>query len=149
MEEVIEDIINMESSFNDDGIGCSETPLLMQRTVSILWNLVFIFVIEKFTELFNCTLHVRSQSSAISGLFFFTYLSFCQKTLQEKVSVWWGQKCSKSSDQLLKYLENLWFQPSTSSTVTAVVHMLNYEYADSLCSQRCQKALLKGSPTLC
>ncbi|NWI26899.1 TFEC factor, partial [Sula dactylatra] len=35
MEEVIEDIINMESSFNDEGIGCSETPLLMQRTVSI------------------------------------------------------------------------------------------------------------------
>ncbi|KAK2537068.1 Tfec [Columba guinea] len=33
MEEVIEDIINMESSFNDEGIGCSETPLLMQRTV--------------------------------------------------------------------------------------------------------------------
>ncbi|XP_010075417.1 PREDICTED: transcription factor EC-like, partial [Pterocles gutturalis] len=32
MEEVIEDIINMESSFNDEGIGCSETPLLMQRT---------------------------------------------------------------------------------------------------------------------
>ncbi|NXF17386.1 TFEC factor, partial [Rhodinocichla rosea] len=36
MEEVIEDIINMESNFNDEGIGCSETPLLMQRTVSIL-----------------------------------------------------------------------------------------------------------------
>ncbi|NXH04147.1 TFEC factor, partial [Loxia leucoptera] len=35
MEEVIEDIINMESNFNDEGIGCSETPLLMQRTVSI------------------------------------------------------------------------------------------------------------------
>ncbi|KAM9277348.1 LOW QUALITY PROTEIN: transcription factor EC [Cariama cristata] len=34
MEEVIEDIINMESSFNDEGIGCSETPLLMQRTLS-------------------------------------------------------------------------------------------------------------------
>ncbi|XP_056337878.1 transcription factor EC-like [Oenanthe melanoleuca] len=32
MEEVIEDIINMESNFNDEGIGCSETPLLMQRT---------------------------------------------------------------------------------------------------------------------
>ncbi|XP_050825910.1 LOW QUALITY PROTEIN: transcription factor EC [Serinus canaria] len=34
MEEVIEDIINMESNFNDEGIGCSETPLLMQRTLS-------------------------------------------------------------------------------------------------------------------
>ncbi|NXH12278.1 TFEC factor, partial [Bucco capensis] len=34
MEEVIEDIINMESSFTDEGIGCSETPLLMQRTLS-------------------------------------------------------------------------------------------------------------------
>ncbi|XP_044278861.1 LOW QUALITY PROTEIN: transcription factor EC [Varanus komodoensis] len=33
MEEVIDDIINMESRFNDEGIGCSETPLLMQRTV--------------------------------------------------------------------------------------------------------------------
>uniref|UniRef100_A0A8D0LB84 Transcription factor EC n=1 Tax=Sphenodon punctatus TaxID=8508 RepID=A0A8D0LB84_SPHPU len=34
MEEVIDDIINMESSFNDEGIGCSEVPLLMQRTLS-------------------------------------------------------------------------------------------------------------------
>ncbi|KAF4800253.1 Transcription factor EC [Turdus rufiventris] len=34
MEEVIEDIINMESNFNDEGIACSETPLLMQRTLS-------------------------------------------------------------------------------------------------------------------
>ncbi|XP_062990904.1 transcription factor EC [Elgaria multicarinata webbii] len=34
MEEVIDDIINMESSFNDEGIGCSEAPLLMQRTLS-------------------------------------------------------------------------------------------------------------------
>ncbi|EMP25606.1 Transcription factor EC [Chelonia mydas] len=32
MEEVIDDIINMESSFNDEGIGCSEATLLMQRT---------------------------------------------------------------------------------------------------------------------
>ncbi|XP_053107514.1 transcription factor EC [Hemicordylus capensis] len=34
MEEVIDDIINMESSFNDEGIGCTEAPLLMQRTLS-------------------------------------------------------------------------------------------------------------------
>ncbi|KAJ7419948.1 Transcription factor EC [Willisornis vidua] len=34
MEEVIEDIINMESNFSDEAIGCSETPLLMQRTSS-------------------------------------------------------------------------------------------------------------------
>ncbi|KAJ6654084.1 hypothetical protein lerEdw1_007448, partial [Lerista edwardsae] len=34
MEEVIDDIINMESSFNDEGIGCTEASLLMQRTVS-------------------------------------------------------------------------------------------------------------------
>ncbi|KAJ7329708.1 hypothetical protein JRQ81_015882 [Phrynocephalus forsythii] len=34
MEDVIDDIINMESSFNDEGIGCSEAPLLMQRTLS-------------------------------------------------------------------------------------------------------------------
>ncbi|KAM9170675.1 transcription factor EC isoform 2-T4 [Pangshura tecta] len=34
MEEVIDDIINMESSFNDEGIGCSEATLLMQRTLS-------------------------------------------------------------------------------------------------------------------
>ncbi|XP_019370087.1 PREDICTED: transcription factor EC isoform X1 [Gavialis gangeticus] len=34
MEEVIDDIINMESRFNDEGIGCSEAPLLMQRTLS-------------------------------------------------------------------------------------------------------------------
>ncbi|CAM2098411.1 unnamed protein product [Caretta caretta] len=32
MEEVIDDIINMESSFNDEGIGCSEATLLLQRT---------------------------------------------------------------------------------------------------------------------
>lgn len=50
MEEVIEDIINMESSFNDEGIGCSETPLLMQRTVSILWNSILLFVTENFIE---------------------------------------------------------------------------------------------------
>uniref|UniRef100_A0A8C3SL83 Transcription factor EC n=1 Tax=Chelydra serpentina TaxID=8475 RepID=A0A8C3SL83_CHESE len=34
MEGVIDDIINMESSFNDEGIGCSEATLLMQRTLS-------------------------------------------------------------------------------------------------------------------
>ncbi|XP_074840198.1 transcription factor EC [Carettochelys insculpta] len=34
MEDVIDDIINMESSFNDEGIGCSEATLLMQRTLS-------------------------------------------------------------------------------------------------------------------
>lgn len=34
MEEVIDDIINMESNFNDEGISCSETPLLMPRVVS-------------------------------------------------------------------------------------------------------------------
>ncbi|XP_067420340.1 transcription factor EC isoform X2 [Emydura macquarii macquarii] len=34
MEEVIDDIINMESSFNDERIGCSEASLLMQRTLS-------------------------------------------------------------------------------------------------------------------
>ncbi|XP_042322378.1 transcription factor EC isoform X2 [Sceloporus undulatus] len=34
MEDVIDDIINMESSFNDEGISCSEAPLLMQRTLS-------------------------------------------------------------------------------------------------------------------
>lgn len=55
MEEVIEDIINMESSFNDEGIGCSETPLLMQRTVSILWNSILLFVTENFIEWFKHT----------------------------------------------------------------------------------------------
>ncbi|KAL7982672.1 hypothetical protein Chor_010270 [Crotalus horridus] len=34
MEEVIDDIINMESNFNDEGISCSETPLLMPRVLS-------------------------------------------------------------------------------------------------------------------
>ncbi|XP_048356720.1 transcription factor EC isoform X2 [Sphaerodactylus townsendi] len=34
MDDVIDDIINMESSFNDEGMGCSETSLLMQRTLS-------------------------------------------------------------------------------------------------------------------
>nr|XP_028602626.1 transcription factor EC isoform X2 [Podarcis muralis] len=34
MEDVIDDIINMESSFKDEGIGCSETPLLLQSTLS-------------------------------------------------------------------------------------------------------------------
>nr|XP_056702834.1 transcription factor EC [Euleptes europaea] len=34
MDDVIDDIINMESSFNDEGMSCSETPLLMQRTLS-------------------------------------------------------------------------------------------------------------------
>ncbi|XP_066489527.1 transcription factor EC [Tiliqua scincoides] len=34
MEDVIDDIINMESSFNDEGIGCTEASLLMQRTLS-------------------------------------------------------------------------------------------------------------------
>ncbi|XP_077194570.1 transcription factor EC isoform X2 [Paroedura picta] len=34
MDDVIDDIINMESSFNDEGMCCSETPLLMQRTLS-------------------------------------------------------------------------------------------------------------------
>ncbi|XP_060633662.2 transcription factor EC isoform X1 [Anolis sagrei] len=34
MEDVIDDIINMESNFNDEGISCSEAPLLMQRTLS-------------------------------------------------------------------------------------------------------------------
>lgn len=50
MEEVIEDIINMESNFNDEGIACSETPLLMQRTVSILLNFILLFVLENFFE---------------------------------------------------------------------------------------------------
>lgn len=31
MEDVIEDVINMESSFKEEG---TESPLLMQRTVS-------------------------------------------------------------------------------------------------------------------
>uniref|UniRef100_A0A8D2L9Z8 Transcription factor EC n=1 Tax=Varanus komodoensis TaxID=61221 RepID=A0A8D2L9Z8_VARKO len=61
MEEVIDDIINMESRFNDEGIGCSETPLLMQRTVSnyfstnklypfsciLLLLQTFIFIVER------------------------------------------------------------------------------------------------------
>ncbi|XP_063165415.1 transcription factor EC [Candoia aspera] len=34
MEEVIDDIINMESNFNDEGISRSETPLLMPRVLS-------------------------------------------------------------------------------------------------------------------
>ncbi|XP_061493828.1 transcription factor EC isoform X2 [Rhineura floridana] len=34
MEEVIDDIINMKSSFNDEGIGCLEAPLHLQRTLS-------------------------------------------------------------------------------------------------------------------
>uniref|UniRef100_A0A8C8RL42 Transcription factor EC n=1 Tax=Pelusios castaneus TaxID=367368 RepID=A0A8C8RL42_9SAUR len=34
MEDVIDDIINMESNFNDEGIHCSEASLLMQRTLS-------------------------------------------------------------------------------------------------------------------
>lgn len=50
MEEVIEDIINMESNFNDEGIGCSETPLLMQRTVSILLNFILLLILENFFE---------------------------------------------------------------------------------------------------
>lgn len=59
MEEVIEDIINMESSFNDEGTGCSETPLLMQRTVSILWNFILLFRIENAIKGFKHTLHFR------------------------------------------------------------------------------------------
>lgn len=148
MEEVIEDIINMESSFNDEGIGCSETPLLMQRTVSILWNLVFIFIIQKFTELFNCTLHLSGQSSVISGIFSFllSYLSFCQEVLQEKISVWWRQRCSKSSGQLLEYVENLWFQPSISSGVQLqfTCYTMNTQILCTLKGLRklCLKALL-------
>ncbi|XP_058047139.1 transcription factor EC isoform X3 [Ahaetulla prasina] len=34
MEEVIDDIINMESNFNDEGISRIETPLLMPRVLS-------------------------------------------------------------------------------------------------------------------
>ncbi|KAF7246512.1 Transcription factor EC [Varanus komodoensis] len=52
MEEVIDDIINMESRFNDEGIGCSETPLLMQRTVSNYCHSFFINEMDKSAE--NC-----------------------------------------------------------------------------------------------
>jgi len=62
MEEVIEDIINMESSFNDEGIGCSETPLLMQRTVSILWNFTLLFRIENFID---SSTHHTSEAKAV------------------------------------------------------------------------------------
>ncbi|XP_068963172.1 transcription factor EC isoform X4 [Petaurus breviceps papuanus] len=34
MDDVFENIISMESSFNDKGTGCPEDPLLMQRTLS-------------------------------------------------------------------------------------------------------------------
>ncbi|XP_074049963.1 transcription factor EC isoform X3 [Macrotis lagotis] len=34
MDDVFENIINMESSFNDKGTDCPEAPLLMQRTLS-------------------------------------------------------------------------------------------------------------------
>lgn len=91
MEEVIEDIINMESSFNDEGIGCSETPLLMQRTVSILWNFILLFIIKNFTEWFKHTSHFRGLSSTISGLFPFLFgcSSFCHQMLEEGVPMWW------------------------------------------------------------
>uniref|UniRef100_A0A8D0BUL9 Transcription factor EC n=1 Tax=Salvator merianae TaxID=96440 RepID=A0A8D0BUL9_SALMN len=39
MAEVIDDIINMESSFNDEGTGCSEASLLLQRNVSSILDI--------------------------------------------------------------------------------------------------------------
>lgn len=76
MEEVIEDIINMESSFNDEGIGCSETPLLMQRTVSISWNSILMFIIENLIDTSTChTSEVKAVLSVdYSPFFLFAYL---------------------------------------------------------------------------
>lgn len=78
MEEVIEDIINMESNFNDEGIGCSETPLLMQRTVSILLNFILFFILESFFEWFKHITVQRLRNSISGLLFLFSWLPFCQ-----------------------------------------------------------------------
>lgn len=72
MEEVIEDIINMESNFNDEGIGCSETPLLMQRTVSILLKFILLFMLENFFESFK-HITVQRLRNSTCGLFSFLF----------------------------------------------------------------------------
>lgn len=94
MEEVIEDIINMESSFNDEGIGCSEIPLLMQRTVSILWNFILLFIIEKCHQV----LQIHSTLQRLTQYYQWTVLSFqllvfLSRNITGRVSIVMGYSC--------------------------------------------------------
>ena len=38
MDEVIDDLISLESGFNDDGLDCMESNLMMQSNVSINYS---------------------------------------------------------------------------------------------------------------
>ena len=57
MDEVIDDLISLESGFNDDGLDCMESNLMMQSNVSIMIhynNNIMIYSIHYI--LYNCVL---------------------------------------------------------------------------------------------
>lgn len=74
MDDVIDDIINMESGFNDEGMCCSETPLLMQRTVSNYISII-LYIIYTIQYIIYAIYNI------IYLLSFYLFLSHCVNLL--------------------------------------------------------------------